>query len=75
MQQLKAMFKSVPAKAGLAAGAMIVAGQAFAEATPIDVSDVIATLAAAVITVTAVCTAALTVVVVIKVFKYVRAAF
>lgn len=74
------MYKSVKENAkalqvAAVTGLMVAAGNASAAAISIDMGDVIATLAAAVVTVTAVCTAAISVVVVIKVFKYVRAAF
>lgn len=75
MQKVRSFMKSAPAKYGTAVGLMAVAGLSQAAAIDIDVADVVATLAGAIITVTAVCTAAISIVVVIKVFKYVRAAF
>jgi len=73
-QSLQRFSRSAPVKAGLAAS--LIAASNFASAAPIDidVGDVTATLAAAVITVTAVCTAALSIVVVVRVFRYVRGA-
>ncbi len=67
--------KEIAVKGGALAGGLVLATQSQAAAFTVDMSDVLATLAAAVITVTAVCTAALTITVAIKVFKYVRAAF
>lgn len=73
-QSLQRFSRSAPVKAGLAAG--LIAASSLASAAPIeiDAGDIITTLGAAVITVTAVCTAALSIVVVVRVFKYVRGA-
>lgn len=70
---LRQLMKSVPARVGVAAGAVVAAGVASA-ADAIDVSGVVSQLGAGVVAVTAVCTAALSVVVVVKVFRYVRSA-
>jgi hypothetical protein len=74
-KSVKEFAKSGAIKGGLVAGGLMLATQSHAAAINIDVTDVIASLAAAVITVTAVCTAALAIVVAVKVFKYVRSAF
>ena len=73
-QSLQRFSRSAPVKAGLAAG--LIAASSLASAAPIDidVTDVTSTLSAAVITITAVCTAALSIVIVVRVFKYVRSA-
>jgi len=75
MQKLKNMFSGTVAKVSVGTGLMVAAAASQAAAITVDMADVLATLAAAVITVTAVCTAAISIVVVIRVFKYVRAAF
>jgi len=75
MQKLKSMFFGAVGKVSIGTGLMVAAATSQAAAITIDMADVLATLAAAVITVTAVCTAAISIVVVIRVFKYVRAAF
>jgi len=74
LDSLKRFSRNAPAKAGLAAGLLAASNFASAAAINIDVEDVVGTLGAAIITVTAVCTAALSIVVVVRVFKYVRAA-
>lgn len=75
MQKMKNMFSGAVAKVSIGTGLMVLAGASQAAAVNIDVADVVATLAAAIITVTSVCTAAISIVVVIRVFKYVRSAF
>lgn len=75
MKQIKSLFSRNLAKAVVGASALAVAGSSFAAGITIDMADVLSTLALAIVTVTAVCTAAISIVVVIRVFKYVRAAF
>lgn len=75
MKKLKSMFSSTVGKVSVGTGLMVAAATSQAAAVTVDMGDVLSTLAAAVITVTAVCTAAISIVVVIRVFKYVRAAF
>lgn len=75
MQKLKNMFSGTVAKVSAGTGLMVAAATSHAAGVTIDVADVVATLAGAIITVTAVCTAAISIVVVIRVFKYVRSAF
>ncbi|HCF7371495.1 TPA: hypothetical protein NIK00_006441 [Pseudomonas aeruginosa] len=70
---LRQLMKSVPARVGVAAGAVVAAGAASA-ADAIDVSAIVSQISAGVVAVTAVCTAGLGVVVVVKVFRYVRSA-
>lgn len=71
---LKAGLKSLPVRLGVAAGAATLAASSFAAEGDIDVSGVVTQLTSGVVAVTAVCTAALGVVVVVKLFKYVRTA-
>lgn len=73
LERVKSFVKSPAAKGGIAAGVIVAAGSA--NAAGIDVADVLAVLAAAVVTVTSVCAAGLSIVVVTKVYKYVRGAF
>lgn len=75
MQKIKNMFSGAVAKTSVGVGLMTAAAVSQAAAVTVDMADVLTTLGGAVITVTAVCTAAISIVVVIRVFKYVRSAF
>ena len=72
-EMLHAGLKSLPVRLGVAAGAASLAASSFA-AEGVDVSAVVSQLTAGVVAVTSVCTAALGVVIIVKLFKYVRTA-
>ncbi|WP_397378580.1 major capsid protein [Pseudomonas sp.] len=75
MDKIKSLFTRNVAKAVVGGSALALAGTSFADGIKIDMADVLSTLGLAIVTVTSVCTAAISIVVVIRVFKYVRAAF
>lgn len=78
MKKLTQMFQTVKqskvAHAVVAGSLLAATNVAMAAPIDIDADDIVQTLGLAVITVTAVCTAALSIVVVVRVFKYVRTA-
>lgn len=73
MNQVKSVVKGVYGKSAVAAGLLVAASQSFA--VGVDVSSVTSALTDAAVTVGVVGAAALAVVVVVKVFKYIRGAF
>lgn len=78
MKYLKSRFAGASgfvAKGTVLGSGLLISAASYAAPVTIDVTDLLATLALAIITIVSVCTAAISIVVVIKVFKYVRAAF
>lgn len=73
-EMLKAGLKSLPMRAGFAAGALTMAASSFAADGDVDITDILAKLAACVVAVAAVASAALGVAIVVKTYKYVRTA-
>ncbi|MFS2123366.1 major capsid protein [Pseudomonas sp. Pseusp97] len=72
-EMLKAGLKSLPVRAGMVIGGLTMAATSFA-ADDVDTAPILAKLAACVVAVAAVASAALGVVIVVKTYKYVRTA-